>query len=220
MTTSTGSVNRNSRDLPAVHSFITFAIVLLQSLVRAERNFWKISFAIGRTRSHENWYLEGLLKFAAASLQLDTSNENFTRRPTRFSVCISGGTLWILLGTKSVSGKANITVNKIDNEECRLLGCGAVDLVWTDVSEERIASIFKVGKSASEEPGGCRHLIPNTNICGTGCGMYGRVHVWPSANQAFTHSRSWALLEKPPIVQLLENLPAFYGTRRFITAFT
>jgi hypothetical protein len=33
---------------------------------------------------------------------------------------------------------------------------------------------------------------------------------------------SWsrALLEKPPVVQLLENFPAFYGTRRFITAFT
>jgi hypothetical protein len=35
-----------------------------------------------------------------------------------------------------------------------------------------------------------------------------------------THSWSRALLEKPPIVQLLENFPAFYGTRRFITAFT
>jgi hypothetical protein len=33
-------------------------------------------------------------------------------------------------------------------------------------------------------------------------------------------SWSWALLEKLPIVQLLENFPAFYGTRRFITAFT
>jgi hypothetical protein len=34
-----------------------------------------------------------------------------------------------------------------------------VDLVWTDVSEERIASIFRVEKSAIEEPawaGGCR----------------------------------------------------------------
>jgi hypothetical protein len=34
-----------------------------------------------------------------------------------------------------------------------------VDLVWIDVSEERIASIFKVEKSANEEParaGGCR----------------------------------------------------------------
>jgi hypothetical protein len=36
----------------------------------------------------------------------------------------------------------------------------------------------------------------------------------------FTHSWSWALLEKLPIVQLLENFPAFYGTQRFITAFT
>jgi hypothetical protein len=27
-----------------------------------------------------------------------------------------------------------------------------VDLVWTDVSEERIASIFRVEKSASKEP--------------------------------------------------------------------
>jgi hypothetical protein len=37
---------------------------------------------------------------------------------------------------------------------------------------------------------------------------------------SLTHSWSRALLEKPPIVQLLENFPAFYGTRRFITAFT
>jgi hypothetical protein len=39
-----------------------------------------------------------------------------------------------------------------------------VDLVWTDVSEERIASIFRVEKSASEEPiwaGGCSH----TTVC-------------------------------------------------------
>jgi hypothetical protein len=28
------------------------------------------------------------------------------------------------------------------------------------------------------------------------------------------------LIEKLPVVQLLENFPAFYGTRRFITAFT
>jgi hypothetical protein len=33
-------------------------------------------------------------------------------------------------------------------------------------------------------------------------------------------SRSWALLEKPPIVQLLKNCPSFYGTQRFITVFT
>jgi hypothetical protein len=36
----------------------------------------------------------------------------------------------------------------------------------------------------------------------------------------YPHSWSWALLEKLPIVRLLENFPAFYGTRRFITAFT
>jgi hypothetical protein len=34
------------------------------------------------------------------------------------------------------------------------------------------------------------------------------------------HSWSWALLGKPPIVQLLKNFPAFYGTRRFIIVFT
>jgi hypothetical protein len=28
------------------------------------------------------------------------------------------------------------------------------------------------------------------------------------------------LLEKPPIVQLLKNLPIFYGTQKFITVFT
>jgi hypothetical protein len=29
---------------------------------------------------------------------------------------------------------------------------------------------------------------------------------------SLTHPWSWALLEKPPIVQLLKNLPTFYGT--------
>jgi hypothetical protein len=37
---------------------------------------------------------------------------------------------------------------------------------------------------------------------------------------SLTHSWSRALLEKLPIVQLLENFSAFYGTRRFKTAFT
>jgi hypothetical protein len=32
--------------------------------------------------------------------------------------------------------------------------------------------------------------------------------------------RSWALLQKLPIVQLLKNFPTFYRTRRFITVFT
>jgi hypothetical protein len=37
---------------------------------------------------------------------------------------------------------------------------------------------------------------------------------------SFTHSWSWALLEKLPILQLFKNFPAFYGTRRFSTMFT
>jgi hypothetical protein len=32
--------------------------------------------------------------------------------------------------------------------------------------------------------------------------------------------RKWALLEKPPVVQLLKNFRTFYGTRRFIAVFT
>jgi hypothetical protein len=35
-----------------------------------------------------------------------------------------------------------------------------------------------------------------------------------------TDSWSWALLERPPVVRALDSFPAFYGTRRFITAFT
>jgi hypothetical protein len=31
---------------------------------------------------------------------------------------------------------------------------------------------------------------------------------------------SRALLEKPPVVQLFKNFPAFYGIGRFITVFT
>jgi hypothetical protein len=42
-----------------------------------------------------------------------------------------------------------------------------VDLVWTDVSEERIAYIFRVEKSASEEPawaGGCSLQVGSHKI--------------------------------------------------------
>jgi hypothetical protein len=35
-----------------------------------------------------------------------------------------------------------------------------------------------------------------------------------------TYLRSWALIEKLPIVQSLKLFPAFYKTRRFITVFT
>jgi hypothetical protein len=36
----------------------------------------------------------------------------------------------------------------------------------------------------------------------------------------FTYLQSWDFLDKLPIVQLLKNFPAFYGTQRFITMFT
>jgi hypothetical protein len=42
--------------------------------------------------------------------------------------------------------------------------------------------------------------------------------MWKLSNE-LTHSWSRALLEKPPVVQLLKNFPAFYGPRRFITVF-
>jgi hypothetical protein len=46
---------------------------------------------------------------------------------------------------------------------------------------------------------------------------------WPSSmSHAFTHHSLMELspFEKRPIVRLLKNFPAFYGTRRFITMFT
>jgi hypothetical protein len=43
------------------------------------------------------------------------------------------------------------------------------------------------------------------------------VQISPSAPCSRT---SWALLEKPPVVQLLKDFPTFYGTWRFITVFT
>jgi hypothetical protein len=39
-------------------------------------------------------------------------------------------------------------------------------------------------------------------------------------NDSFKRVTIASLIEKPPIVQLLKNIPAFYGTRRFITVFT
>jgi hypothetical protein len=38
-------------------------------------------------------------------------------------------------------------------------------------------------------------------------------------NHSAPYLRSWAHLEKLPIVQLLKNFPDFYGTRGFITVF-
>jgi hypothetical protein len=43
---------------------------------------------------------------------------------------------------------------------------------------------------------------------------------WNSSPFLITHSWSWVLLEKLPIVQPLKNFPAIYGTRSFITVLT
>jgi hypothetical protein len=43
---------------------------------------------------------------------------------------------------------------------------------------------------------------------------------WSELHQILTRSRSWALLEEPPIVQPLKNFPVFYGTPRFNAVFT
>jgi hypothetical protein len=43
---------------------------------------------------------------------------------------------------------------------------------------------------------------------------------FPRTYWVLTYTRSWTLLEEPPNVQPLNNFPAFYGTRRFNTAFT
>jgi hypothetical protein len=42
----------------------------------------------------------------------------------------------------------------------------------------------------------------------------------PTQSSSLTQSWNWALLQNLPIVQLLGNFPVFYGTRRFIIAFT
>jgi hypothetical protein len=56
-----------------------------------------------------------------------------------------------------------------------------------------------------------RHLPPKRRLTFSG------LHI---LTHSLTHSWSWALLEKPPIVQPIKNFPAFYGTRRFNTVLT
>jgi hypothetical protein len=60
------------------------------------------------------------------------------------------------------------------------------------------------------------------NITGYCAQNLSRKQFLSTCNSSFLthHSWNWALLEKPPIVQLLKNFPAFYGPRRFIIVFT
>jgi hypothetical protein len=50
--------------------------------------------------------------------------------------------------------------------------------------------------------------------------LFKGIHTFRISSTMVSHSRSWALLEKPLIVQLLKDFPEFYGTWRFITVFT
>jgi hypothetical protein len=61
-------------------------------------------------------------------------------------------------------------------------------------------------------------------VCAALCAGIGFETGWSPSKESYrlcqrslTHSWSLALPEKPPIVQLLKNFPAFYGTWRFIT---
>jgi hypothetical protein len=95
-----------------------------------------------------------------------------------------------------------------------------VDLVWTDVSEEGITSIFRVQKSASEEPawaGGCRGRFtpekssPVTHWTG---GWLGHELVWTTWRKFLTVPRLelWPL-GCPAYVITIEWLWIFPSTR-------
>jgi hypothetical protein len=49
--------------------------------------------------------------------------------------------------------------------------------------------------------------------------LEGQVPVFISPRNR-VRNRNWVLLERPPVVQLLSNFSALYGTRSFITVFT
>jgi hypothetical protein len=61
--------------------------------------------------------------------------------------------------------------------------------------------------------------LPEWETLNMWCGIAGRHTSSSSHGNLRTHSWSWALIEKPPIVQLLKNFPSFYGTWRFIIVF-
>jgi hypothetical protein len=78
-----------------------------------------------------------------------------------------------------------------------------VDIVWTDVSEERIASILMVEKSASEEPawaGGCSIL--HSHRC-ENLKSYNILSVDQNIRRHFLNRRSTAT-QQPACVPLLE----------------
>jgi hypothetical protein len=69
----------------------------------------------------------------------------------------------------------------------------SVDLVWTNVLEERVASIFRVEKSVSEEPtwaGGCSHT---QDICGATSQKTAFFIVTAVKTSNLTHTHVWLL---------------------------
>jgi hypothetical protein len=59
------------------------------------------------------------------------------------------------------------------------------------------------------------------------CSQQPTIGPYPEPDQSSPHptyltltSCGWALLEEPPILQLLKSFPTFYGTRRFTVVFT
>jgi hypothetical protein len=68
---------------------------------------------------------------------------------------------------------------------------------------------------------GLHGVISHKKMCPNIIYIYGwLIHIFLGHTYLLTYLRGWAHLEEPPIVQPLKNFPAFYGTRRFNTAFT
>jgi hypothetical protein len=81
-----------------------------------------------------------------------------------------------------------------------------VDLVWTDVSEERITSIFRVEKSACS----CSHLltlVPRTRIF-----LPWRWRRYVPPKRRFTHDLHGATSQKKPFFLMKTKLRRLLGT--------
>jgi hypothetical protein len=105
-----------------------------------------------------------------------------------------------------------------------------LDGKWPDSEHTVSASSFVILRFSVDK-------LTSPPLIRSWCSMFDSTRSWPTQTfqttctttlkffrtpvcTSLTHSWSWALLEKPPIMQLLKNFPAFYGTRRFITVFT
>jgi hypothetical protein len=85
-----------------------------------------------------------------------------------------------------------------------ILSCTATRHFENAISVNLIACMFTFQKDTQSS------FLPNLTIF--------KQRLWNGKNNSTP--QCWALLEKPPVAQLLINFPTFYGTRRFITVFT